>query len=101
MTPRSYDLAHLAHQAHVELLSPRPEARLDCLVRVVYVCEPDGNRFEVCNAGARLILAPDWRPIVWTEAERRRGQARGLQTIAPFHTHGTPSATPEVEGVEP
>ena len=56
----------------------------------LYVYEPGGNRVEVANAGARLILAPDWKPIRWTEAERRRGQAWGLQTIESFHTHGTP-----------
>ena len=56
----------------------------------LYVYEPGGNRFEVCNAGARLILAPDWKPIVWNEEERKKGQAWGLQTIASFHTHGTP-----------
>ncbi|WP_338664729.1 catechol 2,3-dioxygenase [Pararoseomonas sp. SCSIO 73927] len=56
----------------------------------LYVYEPGGNRVEVAHAGARLILAPDWRTITWTEAERKRGQAWGLQTIASFHTHGTP-----------
>jgi catechol 2,3-dioxygenase len=56
----------------------------------LYIYEPGGNRFEVCNAGARLMLAPDWTPIVWTEAERKKGQAWGLQTIPSFHTHGTP-----------
>ena len=56
----------------------------------LYVYEPGGNRIEVANAGARLVLAPDWKPIVWTEAERRKGQAWGLQTIESFHTHGTP-----------
>ena len=56
----------------------------------LYVYEPGGNRVEVANAGARLILAPDWKPVVWTEAERKKGQAWGLQTIASFHTHGTP-----------
>ena len=56
----------------------------------LYVYEPGGNRVEVANAGARLVLAPDWKPITWTEAERRKGQAWGLQTIASFHTHGTP-----------
>jgi catechol 2,3-dioxygenase len=56
----------------------------------LYVYEPGGNRVEVANAGARLILAPDWKPIVWTEAERRKGQAWGLKTIESFHTHGTP-----------
>jgi catechol 2,3-dioxygenase len=56
----------------------------------LYVYEPGGNRFEVANAGARLMLAPDWQPIVWSEAEREKGQAWGLPTIPSFHTHGTP-----------
>src|SRR5678815_3220168 len=56
----------------------------------LYVYEPGGNRVEVANAGARLMLAPDWQPIVWTEAERKKGQAWGLKTIETFHTHGTP-----------
>lgn len=56
----------------------------------LYVWEPAGNRVELANAGARLILAPDWEPICWTEAERRKGQAWGLKTIESFHTHGTP-----------
>lgn len=56
----------------------------------LYVIEPGGNRVEVCNAGARLILAPDWKPIRWTEAERKKGQAWGLKTIESFHTYGTP-----------
>lgn len=56
----------------------------------LYVYEPAGNRVEVANSGARLILQPDWEPIIWTEAERRKGQAWGLKTIESFHTHGTP-----------
>ena len=56
----------------------------------LYVWEPAGNRVELANAGARLILAPDWEPVVWTEADRRKGQAWGLKTIETFHTHGTP-----------
>lgn len=56
----------------------------------LYVWEPGGNRIELCNAGARLVLAPDWRPITWTQAERAKGQAWGLKTIDTFHTHGTP-----------
>ena len=56
----------------------------------LYVYEPAGNRVEVSNAGARLILAPDWQTVTWTEAERRKGQAWGLKTIESFHTHGTP-----------
>ncbi len=56
----------------------------------LYVYEPAGNRVEVANAGARLILRPDWKPVIWTQEERKKGQAWGLQTIASFHTHGTP-----------
>jgi len=56
----------------------------------LYVWEPAGNRVELANAGARLIFAPDWEPVVWTETERKKGQAWGLKTIETFHTHGTP-----------
>ena len=56
----------------------------------LYVYEPGGNRVEIANAGARLILAPDWKTIVWNEEERKKGQAWGLKTIESFHTHGTP-----------
>jgi catechol 2,3-dioxygenase len=56
----------------------------------LYVYEPAGNRVEVANSGARLILRPDWKTITWTEAERKKGQAWGLKTIESFHTHGTP-----------
>jgi catechol 2,3-dioxygenase len=56
----------------------------------LYVWEPGGNRVEIACAGARLMLAPDWKPIVWTQAERAKGQAWGLKTVESFHTHGTP-----------
>jgi catechol 2,3-dioxygenase len=56
----------------------------------LYVYEPGGNRFEIANAGARLLLAPDWQTVIWSEAERKKGQAWGLPTIPSFHTHGTP-----------
>ena len=61
----------------------------------LYVWEPAGNRIELANAGARLILAPDWQPIVWTETDRKKGQAWGLKTIETFHTHGTPPVNRE------
>ena len=61
----------------------------------LYVWEPAGNRVELANAGARLILAPDWKPVVWTEADRKKGQAWGLKTIETFHTHGTPPVNKE------
>jgi hypothetical protein len=56
-----------------------------------------GNRIELCNAGARLVLAPDWQPVDWTEADRAKGQAWGLKTIESFHTHGTPPIDGPVE----
>ena len=56
----------------------------------LYVYEPGGNRVELCNPLTRLVLAPDWPLITWTERERAKGQAWGLQTIESFHTHGTP-----------
>ena len=39
------------------------------------------------------MLAPDWQPVVWTETERKSGQAWGLKTIESFHTYGTPVLT--------
>lgn len=56
----------------------------------LYLYEPGGNRIELCNPTGRLIFAPDWEPITWTQAERAKGQAWGLKTIESFHTHGTP-----------
>ncbi len=56
----------------------------------LYLYEPGGNRFEIASPGARLVLAPDWKPVVWSQAEREKGQAWGLPTIETFHTHGTP-----------
>jgi catechol 2,3-dioxygenase len=64
----------------------------------LYVWEPGGNRIEIVNAGARLVLAPDWELITWTEADRKKGQAWGLKTIESFHTHGTPVVTKPAEG---
>lgn len=61
----------------------------------LYVWEPAGNRIELANAGARLILAPDHEPVIWTETERKKGQAWGLKTIDTFHTHGTPPVNKE------
>lgn len=77
----------LEHGIHIET-GPHKHAVQQTFF--LYVYEPGGNRVEVANAGARLILAPDWTPITWTEAERRKGQAWGLKTIESFHTHGTP-----------
>lgn len=56
----------------------------------LYVWEPGGNRIEFANAGARLVLDPDWPVVEWSEAERAKGQAWGMKTVPTFHTHGTP-----------
>ncbi|PFO08960.1 catechol 2,3-dioxygenase [Bacillus sp. AFS076308] len=55
----------------------------------VYVYEPGGNRIEICSGGYH-VLAPDWKPITWTEEERAKGQAWGNKTVPSFHTYGTP-----------
>jgi hypothetical protein len=52
----------------------------------LYVYEPGGNRVEVANVGARLILAPGWKPIVWTEERKkaRPGGSRRLNRFTPM-----------------
>jgi catechol 2,3-dioxygenase len=77
----------LQHGVHIET-GPHKHAIQGTFF--LYVWEPAGNRVELANAGARLILDPDWEPVVWTETERKKGQAWGLKTIDTFHTHGTP-----------
>ena len=69
----------------------------------LYVYEPGGNRVEVANAGARLVLAPDWKPITWTEAERKKGQAWGLQDhqVVPHPRHAAGAGRAGVVTHEP
>ena len=62
----------------------------------LYTYEPGGNRIEVC-AGGFLIFDPDPEPVVWTQAERAKGQAWGMQTVASFHIKGTPPVPQEEE----
>ena len=59
----------------------------------LYGLEPGGNRIEV-TTGGYLMYDPDPEPVVWTEAERARGQAWGVETVASFHTYGTPVPKP-------
>jgi catechol 2,3-dioxygenase len=63
----------------------------------LYLYEPGGNRIELCNPTGRLIFAPDWKTVTWTQAERAKGQAWGLKTIQSFHTHGTPPVAEQAE----
>jgi catechol 2,3-dioxygenase len=59
----------------------------------LYGIEPGGNRIEV-TTGGRFVYAPDEPCVVWTESERAKGQAWGVQTVPSFHTYGTPPVTP-------
>jgi catechol 2,3-dioxygenase len=55
----------------------------------LYGIEPGGNRIEV-TTGGYFVFDPEHPPTVWTEAERRKGQAWGVKTVESFHTYGTP-----------
>ena len=55
----------------------------------LYGIEPGGNRIEV-TTGGRFVFDPDEPTVVWTAAERAKGQAWGVHTVESFHTYGTP-----------
>jgi catechol 2,3-dioxygenase len=59
----------------------------------LYGFEPGGNRIEV-TTGGYMVYDPDHEPVMWTEAERARGQFWGVRTVDSFHYYGTPP-TPE------
>jgi catechol 2,3-dioxygenase len=59
----------------------------------LYGYEPGGNRIEV-TTGGYFVYDPDYEPVVWTAAERARGQFWGVKTIESFHTYGTPPVEP-------
>jgi catechol 2,3-dioxygenase len=63
----------------------------------LYVYEPGGNRVEV-TTGTHFIYDPTHETVVWTEAERARGQAWGNRTVDTFHTYGTPDLSGEATG---
>ncbi len=63
----------------------------------LYVYEPGGNRVEV-TTGTHFIYDPAFEPVVWSEAERARGQAWGVKTIETFHTYGTPDVSGQATG---
>jgi catechol 2,3-dioxygenase len=60
----------------------------------LYTWEPGGNRVEICSGGF-LIFAPDHEVVVWSQAERSKGQAWGMQTVPTFHIKGTPPVPEE------
>ena len=55
----------------------------------LYGYEPGGNRVEV-TTGGYLVYDPQQPTVVWTEAERKLGQAWRVKTVDTFHTYGTP-----------
>jgi catechol 2,3-dioxygenase len=57
----------------------------------LYGFEPGGNRIEV-TTGGYFVFDPEHEPVIWTEAERARGQAWGVKTVESFHYYGTPPA---------
>jgi catechol 2,3-dioxygenase len=65
----------------------------------LYGYEPGGNRIEV-TTGGYLMYDPDPEPVVWTEEERKLGQAWRVKTVEAFHTYGTPPVAPGRELAE-
>ncbi|WP_028060052.1 VOC family protein [Candidatus Solirubrobacter pratensis] len=59
----------------------------------LYGFEPGGNRIEV-TTGGYMVYDPEQQPVIWSEAERARGQFWGVRTVPSFHYYGTPP-TPE------
>jgi catechol 2,3-dioxygenase len=57
----------------------------------LYVFEPGGNRIEV-TSGGYFVYNPDQQPVLWSQAERARGQAWEVRTVESFHYYGTPPA---------
>jgi catechol 2,3-dioxygenase len=86
---RAADL-FLDHGVHIEAA---PSKHAIAQGFFLYGIEPGGNRVEV-TTGGYLVYDPDPEPTVWTEAERARGQAWGVETVESFHTYGTPSDEP-------
>ena len=62
----------------------------------LYSFEPGGNRIEV-TTGGYFVYEPDPEPVIWTEAERARGQAWGVKTVESFHYYGTPPTAEDRE----
>jgi catechol 2,3-dioxygenase len=66
----------------------------------LYGFEPGGNRIEV-TTGGYMVYDPDHRPVIWTEAERARGQFWGVKTVESFHYYGTPPTPADREYAAP
>jgi catechol 2,3-dioxygenase len=84
---RAADL-FLDHGVHIEAA---PSKHAVAQGFFLYGFEPGGNRVEV-TTGGYLVYDPDYEPVIWTEAERAKGQAWGVKTVESFHSYGTPPA---------
>ena len=85
---RAADL-FLDHGIHIEAA---PSKHAIAQGFFLYGIEPGGNRIEV-TTGGYFVFDPEFEPVVWTEAERAKGQAWGVKTVESFHTYGTPPPT--------
>ena len=68
-------------------------------VRVTGQTHESGHPFATSKSGLAWPTIPrlgpldpplDWEPVTWTEAERKMGQAWGLETLETFQTHDPP-----------
>jgi catechol 2,3-dioxygenase len=62
----------------------------------LYGFEPGGNRIEV-TTGGYFVYDPAHEPVIWSEAERARGQFWGVKTVPSFHYYGTPPTEADAE----
>ena len=66
--------ADIALENGIKIETGPAQARGPADILSVSVSSPVAAVSRWHSAGARLMLAPDWQPVVWTEAERRRGR---------------------------
>ena len=85
----------LDHGVHIEAAPSRHAVAAGFFL---YSFEPGGNRIEV-TTGGYFVYEPDAEPVIWTEAERAKGQAWGVKTVDSFHTYGTPDVANEKEAI--
>jgi catechol 2,3-dioxygenase len=82
---RAADL-FLEHGVHIEAA---PSKHAIAQGFFLYGYEPGGNRIEV-TTGGYLVYDPEHPTVVWSEEERKLGQAWRVKTVDTFHTYGTP-----------
>jgi catechol 2,3-dioxygenase len=76
----------LEHGVHIEAA---PSKHAIAQGMFLYGYEPGGNRVEI-TSGGYMVYDPEQPVVVWSEAERKLGQAWRNHTVSTFHTYGTP-----------